>query len=144
MTAAVKRGKLSPEDQAAALARVTFTTNLNDVVGSDLVIEAAPEDVQLKVSIMKELDGIVGPDSIPASNTSSIPIAELAGAVTDPRRVLGLHFFSPLVMRLVEIVRALDTGDETVAETFVARLAKRSIETKDGAGFIVHFLLTRI
>jgi 3-hydroxybutyryl-CoA dehydrogenase len=87
----------------------------------------------------------VGDDTILASNTSSIPIAELAGAVSRPGRVLGLHFFSPVpVMKLVEIVRALDTSDETVtaAKEFVASLGKHPIETKDRSGFIVNFLLT--
>ncbi|HUO40599.1 MAG TPA: 3-hydroxybutyryl-CoA dehydrogenase [Mycobacterium sp.] len=142
---AVKRGKLDVEKRDAALARVTFTSELKDVAGSDLVIEAVPENLKLKLSIMKELDEIVGDDTILASNTSSIPIAELAGAVSRPGRVLGLHFFSPVpVMKLVEIVRALDTSDETIttAKEFVSRLGKHSIETKDRAGFIVNYLLT--
>ncbi len=94
---------------------------------------------------MKELNEIVSDDTILASNTSSIPIAELAGAVSRPGRVVGLHFFSPVpVMKLVEIVRALDTSDETItsAKEFVTRLGKHSIETKDRSGFIVNFLLT--
>ena len=142
---AVKRGKLDADKRDAALARVTFTSELKDVAGSDLVIEAVPENLALKVSIMKELNEIVSDDTILASNTSSIPIAELAGAVSRPGRVVGLHFFSPVpVMKLVEIVRALDTSDETItsAKEFVTRLGKHSIETKDRSGFIVNFLLT--
>jgi 3-hydroxybutyryl-CoA dehydrogenase len=145
MDGAVKQGKLDADKRDAALARVTFTSELKDVAGSDLVIEAVPENLKLKVSIMKELDEIVGDDTILASNTSSIPIAALAGAVSRPGRVLGLHFFSPVpVMKLVEIVRALDTSDETIttAKEFVTRLDKHPIETKDRAGFIVNFLLT--
>jgi 3-hydroxybutyryl-CoA dehydrogenase len=145
MDGAVKRGKLDAAKRDAAVARVTFTSELKDVAGSDLVIEAVPENLQLKVSIMKELNEIVSDDTILASNTSSIPIAELAGAVSRPGRVLGLHFFSPVpVMRLVEIVRALDTDDETItsAKEFVTRLGKHPIETKDRSGFIVNFLLT--
>ena len=141
---AVKRGKLDDDKRDAALARVTFTSELKDVDGSDLVIEAVPENLKLKMSIMKELNEIVGDDTILASNTSSIPIAELAGAVSRPGRVVGLHFFSPVpVMKLVEIVRALDTGDETMtaAEEFVTRLGKQPIVTKDRSGFIVNFLL---
>jgi 3-hydroxybutyryl-CoA dehydrogenase len=141
---AVKRGKLDTDKRDAALARVTFTSELKDVDGSDLVIEAVPENLKLKMSIMKELNEIVGDDTILASNTSSIPIAELAGAVSRPGRVVGLHFFSPVpVMKLVEIVRALDTGDETMtaAEEFVTRLGKQPIVTKDRSGFIVNFLL---
>jgi 3-hydroxybutyryl-CoA dehydrogenase len=142
---AVKRGKLDTDKRDAALSRVSFTSELKDLAGSDLVIEAVPENLQLKLSIMKELNDIVGPDTIIASNTSSIPIGELAGALSNPGRVLGLHFFSPVpVMKLVEIVRALDTSDETIsaAKAFVAQLGKHPIETKDRSGFIVNFLLT--
>jgi len=145
MDSAVKREKLDAAERDGALARVTFTSELKDVAGSDLVIEAVPENLALKVSIMKELNEIVSDDTILASNTSSIPIAELAGAVSSPGRVVGLHFFSPVpVMKLVEIVRALDTSDETIttAEAFVTGLGKHSIVTKDRAGFIVNFLLT--
>jgi 3-hydroxybutyryl-CoA dehydrogenase len=145
MDSAVKRGKLDTDKRNVALARVTFTSELKDVAGSDLVIEAVPENLELKLSIMKELNKIVSDDTILASNTSSIPIAELAGAVSRPGRVVGLHFFSPVpVMKLVEIVRALDTGDETItaAKEFVTRLGKQPIETKDRSGFIVNFLLT--
>ena len=145
MDSAVTRGKLDDDKRDAALARVTFTSELKDVAGSDLVIEAVPENLALKVSIMKELNEIVSDDTILASNTSSIPIAELAGTVSRPGRVVGLHFFSPVpVMKLVEIVRALDTSDETMAsaEEFVTRLGKHPIVTKDRAGFIVNFLLT--
>lgn len=145
LDSAVKRGKLDADKRDAALSKVTFTSELKDIGGSDLVIEAVPENLQLKTAILKELNEIVGPDTILASNTSSIPIADLAGVVNNPARVLGMHFFSPVpVMKLVEIVRALDTSDETVAaaKAFVARLGKHPIETKDRAGFIVNFLLT--
>jgi 3-hydroxybutyryl-CoA dehydrogenase len=145
MDSAVKREKLDAAKRDAAVARVTFTSELKDVAGSDLVIEAVPENLELKVSIMKELNEIVSDDTILASNTSSIPIAELAGTVSRPGRVVGLHFFSPVpVMKLVEIVRALDTGDETITavKEFVTRLGKHPIETKDRSGFIVNFLLT--
>ena len=145
LDSAVKRGKLDADNRDAALSRVTFTSELKDLGDSDLVIEAVPENLELKTSILRELNEIVGPDTILTSNTSSIPIADLARVVDNPARVLGLHFFSPVpVMKLVEIVRALDTSDETVsaAKAFVARLGKHPIETKDRAGFIVNFLLT--
>jgi 3-hydroxybutyryl-CoA dehydrogenase len=108
------------------------------------VIEAVPENVELKTSIMKALGGIVADNAVIASNTSSIPIAQLASAVPNPDRVVGLHFFSPVpVMALVEIVRALETSDQTIdtAHTLVAQLGKRAIETKDRSGFIVNMLL---
>lgn len=145
LDSAVKRGKLDADKRDAALSKVTFTSELKDIGGSDLVIEAVPENLQLKTAILKELNEIVGHDTILASNTSSIPIADLAGVVNNPARVLGMHFFSPVpVMKLVEIVRALDTSDETVAaaKAFVTRLGKHPIETKDRSGFIVNFLLT--
>lgn len=142
---AVKRGKLDAGQRDATLANITFTSELKDVADRDLVIEAVPENLDLKLSIMKSLDQIVSPDTILASNTSAIPIAQLGGAVSNPERVVGLHFFSPVpAMKLVEIVRALDTSDETVAAVtqFAQRLGKHAIETKDRSGFIVNFLLT--
>jgi len=145
LDSAVKRGKLDADKRDAALSGITFTSELKDVGDSDLVVEAVPENLELKTSILRELTEIVGPDTILASNTSSIPIADLARVVDNPARVLGLHFFSPVpVMKLVEIVRALDTSDETVsaAKAFVERLGKHPIETKDPSGFIVNFPLT--
>jgi 3-hydroxybutyryl-CoA dehydrogenase len=141
----VKRGKIDVDQRHAALTRVTFTSDLKDVASADLVIEAVPENVELKLSIMKALDEIVSPDTILASNTSAIPIAQLAGVVHHPERVLGMHFFSPVpVMKLVEIVHALDTSDETIdtARHFAERLGKHAIVTKDRSGFIVNFLMT--
>ena len=110
---------------------------MKDVAGSDLVIEAVPENLALKVSIMKELNEIVSEDTILSSNTSSIPIAELAGAVSRPGRVVGLHFFSPVpAMKLVEIVQALDTSDETItiAEAFVTGLGKHPSSPRTAPG----------
>jgi 3-hydroxybutyryl-CoA dehydrogenase len=98
----------------------------------------------LKLEVMSAIDEVVSPDAIVASNTSSIPIAELAQAIREPSRVLGLHFFSPVpVMMLVEVVIALDTSSDTVARAkqFIERLGKRPIETKDRSGFIVNMLL---
>lgn len=141
---AVKRGKLNAADRDSALARITLTSELTDVADTDLVIEAVPENVELKTSLMKTLDGIVSDHALIASNTSAIPIAQLAGAVHNTERVLGLHFFSPVpAMGLVEVVRALDTSDETIEQalTFVEHLGKQAIETKDRSGFIVNFLL---
>lgn len=141
---AVKRGKLDAAQRDAALELVTLTSELDDLAGADLVIEAVPEIVELKTSIMRALDTILDDDTIIGSNTSAIPIAQLAGEVRNPSRVVGLHFFSPVpVMALVEIVRALDTSDETVEamRAFVTAIGKQSIETKDRSGFIVNFLL---
>jgi 3-hydroxybutyryl-CoA dehydrogenase len=144
MARAVGRGKLESADRDKALSRIKLTSDMKDFSDADLVIEAVSEDVELKVSIMQTLDEVVRDDALIASNTSSIPIAQLAGVVHNPERVLGLHFFSPVpVMSLVEIVHALETSDESVstAREFVERLGKHAIETKDRSGFIVNFLL---
>jgi 3-hydroxybutyryl-CoA dehydrogenase len=141
---AVVKGKLDAAQSDEALARITLTSDLNDLAGVDLVIEAVSEDIEIKTAIMKELDGIVGEETILASNTSAIPIAQLASVVSHPERVVGLHFFSPVpVMGLAEIVHALDTSDDTVkkARMFVEQLGKHAIVTKDRSGFIVNFLL---
>jgi len=141
---AVKGEKLSAADRDAASARVTFTTELDAVAGAQLVLEAIPEDERLKEALMGELNEIVADEVIVASNTSSIPIAHLAGHISHPERVVGLHFFSPVpVMRLVEVVRALDTSEATVVavKDLAVRLGKQPIETKDRSGFIVNMLL---
>ncbi|MDP8943822.1 MAG: 3-hydroxybutyryl-CoA dehydrogenase [Actinomycetota bacterium] len=141
---AVSGGKLEPDGRSAALERIELTTALEDVAGADLVIEAVPEDPKLKLDVMRSLDPLLSEETIVASNTSSIPIAELAAGIRRPERVVGLHFFSPVpVMRLVEVVVALDTSEETVraAGAFAERLGKRAIMTKDRSGFIVNMLL---
>jgi 3-hydroxybutyryl-CoA dehydrogenase len=141
---AVRGGKLDEDAARAARERIELTTRLDAIGEADLVVEAVPEDERLKLEVMGAIDGAVGERAIVASNTSSIPIAELAQAIRQPSRVLGLHFFSPVpVMMLVEVVVALDTSEETVerAKRFVERLGKRPIETKDRSGFIVNMLL---
>ena len=141
---AVRGGKLDQAQAEEALARVTLTTEFESLAGVDVVLEAVPEDRRLKLDVMQTIDEVIDERSLVASNTSSIPIAELAHKLRAPERVLGLHFFSPVpVMRLVEVVVALDTAPETVtrARAFVERLGKRPIETKDRSGFIVNMLL---
>jgi 3-hydroxybutyryl-CoA dehydrogenase len=141
---AVRGGKLDASHADVARGRVQLTTELGDIAGAGLVIEAVPEHETLKLEVMRAIDEAAGPDAIIASNTSSIPIAQLAHIVRAPERVIGLHFFSPVpVMTLVEIVIALDTSPETLAtaKAFVERLGKRPIETKDRSGFIVNMLL---
>jgi 3-hydroxybutyryl-CoA dehydrogenase len=141
---AVERGKVDRGEAAEILNRIAYTDRLEDVAGADLVIEAVPENVELKANILGQVAGIVATEALIASNTSSIPIAQLAAGIERPERVLGLHFFSPVpVMRLVEIVVALDTAEETVAaaQDFAAKIGKRAIVTKDRSGFIVNMLL---
>jgi 3-hydroxybutyryl-CoA dehydrogenase len=141
---AVRGGKLDERQAREVRDRIELTTELEAISVADLVVEAVPEVEQLKLDVMGAIDGVARDDAIVASNTSSIPIAELAQSISDPTRVLGLHFFSPVpVMMLVEVVIALDTSEETVAgaRRFVERLGKRPIETKDRSGFIVNMLL---
>jgi 3-hydroxybutyryl-CoA dehydrogenase len=141
---AVERGKLSAEDAAALTGRVNYTTELDDLRGVDAAIEAATENPAIKGALFERLDATL-PDAVfLASNTSSIPIGELAARTQRPQRVLGLHFFSPVpVMKLVEIVVALDTSEETVgaAEQFAREIGKQSIRAADRSGFIVNMLL---
>jgi 3-hydroxybutyryl-CoA dehydrogenase len=144
LSRAVERGKLTAAEAAALSGRISLTTDLAEIAGAQFVIEAVPEDKQLKLEVIGAVAKLVSAQTIIASNTSSIPITELAQAVNEPQRVLGLHFFSPVpVMQLVEIVVALDTSAETVASAraFAAALGKTPIETKDRSGFVVNMLL---
>jgi 3-hydroxybutyryl-CoA dehydrogenase len=144
LTRVVERGRLSQDDADALVKRIEWSTDLEALGGSDLVIEAIVEDQEIKARTFKALDAVLAPEAILASNTSSIPIAGLAAATGRPDRVLGLHFFSPVpVMKLVEVVIGLDTAAETVqrAEAFAAQIGKTAIRTKDRSGFIVNFLL---
>jgi 3-hydroxybutyryl-CoA dehydrogenase len=141
---AVRGGKLAADDVQEALDRITHTTDLDAVGDAELVIEAVFEDQAVKRRVFGDLSQVVRPDTVLASNTSSVPIAELAAAVTGPERVVGLHFFSPVpVMKLVEVVVALDTSEGTMrrARAFGEQLGKQPIETKDRSGFIVNMLL---
>jgi 3-hydroxybutyryl-CoA dehydrogenase len=138
------RGRLSPEDADALVSRVAYTTELDDLGGVDAVMEAVIEDPAVKGKLFARLDEQL-PDAVfLASNTSSIPIAELASWTQRPQRVLGLHFFSPVpVMKLVEVVVGLETRPDVVetAEAFATGIGKRPIRTKDRSGFIVNMLL---
>jgi 3-hydroxybutyryl-CoA dehydrogenase len=140
---AVKGGKLTGNDAAQLIDRIAWTTSFDDLGGCDLVVEAVVEDPRAKGEVFKRLDALL-PDAILASNTSSIPIAQLASWTQRPERVLGLHFFSPVpVMKLVEIVVGLDTDAAVVerAASFAEQIGKHSIRTKDRSGFIVNMLL---
>ncbi|HTZ28718.1 MAG TPA: 3-hydroxybutyryl-CoA dehydrogenase [Streptosporangiaceae bacterium] len=141
---AVKRGEIDHAKRDEVLARIIFTPDLEDIASADIVIEAVPEILDLKVSLIRELDELVSPGTVIATNTSSIPIAELAGKVRHPGQVVGVHFFSPVpVMKLVEIIVALDTHPQTadIAFAFAEKLGKHPIRAKDRSGFIVNFLL---
>jgi 3-hydroxybutyryl-CoA dehydrogenase len=141
---AVSRGKLTAEDAEGLTARIAYTTEFDDLAGVDAVLEAVTEDPRVKGKLFQRLDDALPEARFLASNTSSIPIAEIASWTRHPDRVIGLHFFSPVpVMKLVEVVVALDTAAETVsiAEDFASGIGKRPIRTKDRSGFIVNMLL---
>jgi 3-hydroxybutyryl-CoA dehydrogenase len=140
----VDKGKLDAAVREAALARLTWTTELSALDDCQLVVEAVPEDAGLKRALWQELDGRCPPGTIFASNTSSLSITELATSTGRPERFIGLHFFNPVpLMPLVEVVRGLTTSAETfdAAIAFVRRLGKESIVARDRSGFIVNRLL---
>ncbi len=141
---AVRGGKLDGAVADDVRARIELTTELHAIADADIVIEAVPEQRDLKLAVMSAIDSVIPEQTIVASNTSSIPITELAHALRRPERVVGLHFFSPVpMMALVEIVVGLDTAAETVhaARSFAEQIGKNVIETKDRSGFIVNRLL---
>jgi len=141
---AVSRGKMSADDAERLKDRIAYTTSLEDLHDVDGVMEAVVEDPRVKGKLFKTLDELLPDAKFLASNTSSIPIAEIGSWTRRPDRVLGLHFFSPVpVMKLVEVVVALDTAADTIAiaESFASGIGKRPIQTKDRSGFIVNMLL---
>jgi 3-hydroxybutyryl-CoA dehydrogenase len=140
----VSRGRLTRDETDAQTARIVYTTRFQDLRDANAVIEAITEDARAKGELFKLLDAELPDARFLASNTSSIPIAELAAWTERPERVLGLHFFSPVpVMKLVEVVVALETSEATVAdaEEFARGIGKQTIRTKDRSGFIVNMLL---
>ncbi len=141
---AVSKEKISSDDRDAALGRLTFTTEVADLAPCDIVIEAIVEDLEVKNALFAELDGLCGPDTIFASNTSSLTITDMAANTDRPDRFVGLHFFNPVpVMKLVEVVRTIATSDETFdrAFAFSKKLGKVPIAAKDNSGFVVNLLL---
>ncbi len=140
----VKAGRMTEEDAKAARARIAPSTSFAAFADRDLVIEAVLEIPDVKRTVFEELDRICPPATIFASNTSSLPIVDMAIHTTRPDRFAGLHFFNPApVMQLVEVVRALTTSDETVEtlRAYVKQLGKTPVVSKDVAGFIVNRLL---
>jgi 3-hydroxybutyryl-CoA dehydrogenase len=144
MARGVEKQKLTAAQRDEALGRLRFTTALEDLAGCDLVIEAATENPALKKEVFAALDRVCKPSAILASNTSSIPIIELAAATRRQAQVVGLHFFNPVpVMGLVEVIRTIVSRDEVVqaARAFGESLGKRPVMAKDRAGFVVNILL---
>lgn len=140
----IEKGKIDQAAREKTLGNITGTTDLHDLAGCDLVIEAVTEDMATKKEVFSELEKICGPETIFASNTSSIPIRDLATATRRPDKFLGLHFFNPVpVMKLVEVVRTIDTSEETfnAAFEFAQSLGKTPVRAKDTPGFIANVLL---
>lgn len=135
----IARGKVTEDERDRTLARISTGTVIADAVGeADLVIEAAPESMELKAKIFAEVDGAAPDHAILASNTSSLSIGEIAGAVSDPSRFVGMHFFNPVhIMKLVEVVWGPETSDATrdAAVAFAVRLGKEPIVVRDAPGF---------
>jgi 3-hydroxybutyryl-CoA dehydrogenase len=134
----VEKKKVTPEAKEAALSKLALSDALADLAPCQLVIEAAPEKLALKQELFKTLSQTCANDAVLATNTSSLSLTEIAAAATNPSRVVGLHFFNPVhLMKLLEVVRALQTSDETVARvrTFGAAIGKELIVVKDSPGF---------
>jgi 3-hydroxybutyryl-CoA dehydrogenase len=135
----VARGKLTAADATAAFARLSAHTELGAVAEADFVIEAVPEDIAVKMRTFADLDATCPPDVVLATNTSALSITEIAAATGDPERVVGMHFFNPVPkMKLVEIVRGLETGEEPLRVTadVAGRMGRETVVVRESPGFI--------
>jgi 3-hydroxybutyryl-CoA dehydrogenase len=140
----VEKGRLTPEVRDAALARLRTTTELADLAGCDLVVEAVVEELEAKRQLFRELEGLVAPEAVLATNTSALSVTEIASATKRPERVVGLHFFNPApVLPLVEVVRTEAASEDAVetAYEFAERIGKRPIRCADTPGFVVNRIL---
>jgi 3-hydroxybutyryl-CoA dehydrogenase len=140
----VEKGRLTPEERDAALDRLTTTTELADLAGCELVVEAVVEELDAKRQLFRELEGVVAPEAVLATNTSALSVTEIASATERPERVVGLHFFNPApVLPLVEVVRTGAASDDAVetAYAFAERIGKRPIRCADTPGFVVNRIL---
>jgi 3-hydroxybutyryl-CoA dehydrogenase len=140
----IKKEKISEADKAGALARIQTSLELSALADCDLIIEAAVEQLDLKLDLFAKLDALARPGTILASNTSSISITRLAAATSRPDRVVGLHFFNPVpLMALVEIIRGLQTSDETYAamEALAKAVGKTPVQVRNSPGFVVNRML---
>lgn len=140
----VEKGRKTEDDKAAVLGRISMSLDLQDASDVDIIIEAAVENMDIKQSIFKQLDGIAPAHAILATNTSSLPITEIAAVTNRPEQVIGMHFMNPVpVMKLVEIIRGLATTDEVykAVEAMTVKLAKTPVEVNDFPGFISNRIL---
>ena len=144
LTRDVEKGRKTEEEKQAVLDRITLSTDKKDVVNTQLVIEAAVENFEIKKAIFKELDEIVGEDVILSTNTSSLPITDLAAVVSKPERFICMHFMNPVpVMKLVEIIRGVQTNDETyqAIHDLTLEMNKVPVEVNDSYGFVSNRVL---
>ncbi|MGM9943944.1 MAG: 3-hydroxybutyryl-CoA dehydrogenase [Lysinibacillus sp.] len=140
----VEKGRKTEEEKQAILSRITMSLELQDAADVDIVIEAAVENMEIKQSIFKQLDEIAPKDAILATNTSSLPITEIAAVTNRPAQVIGMHFMNPVpVMKLVEIIRGLATADEVyeAVEEMTRKLDKTPVEVNDFPGFVSNRIL---
>ena len=137
----IKKEKITEADKAEIMGRVHGSTDISIVKDADLIIEAATEDMEAKKALFAELDQLVKPEAIIATNTSSLSITEIAAATGRPDKVIGMHFFNPVpAMKLVEIIQGLTTSDETKA-TVIELLGKTPVEVAEAPGFVVNRIL---
>jgi len=140
----VDKGQLAADARESALARLVLTTELADLADCDLVVEAILEELQAKLGLFSELDAIVRPDTVLATNTSALSVTEIAAATSTPERVVGMHFFNPApLMPLLEVVRAELSADDAVEAAYAVgeRMGKRPIRCHDTPGFVVNRIL---
>ena len=140
----VSKGKMDEAKKAAILANVTFTTKLEDAADADLVVEAATENPAIKKQIFTDLDNICKPETILASNTSSLSLTEIGGATKRPEKVIGMHFFNPAtVMKLIEVIRGAKTSDKTYNTVFAlsSEVGKEPVTVNEAPGFVVNRIL---
>ena len=144
LTRDVEKGRKTEEEKAQVLARITKSTSIDDAKHADIVIEAAVENMEIKQSIFKQLDVIAPAHTILATNTSSLPITEIAAVTNRPQQVIGMHFMNPVpVMQLVEIIRGLATADEVyeAVAAMTKHIGKTGVEVNDFPGFISNRIL---
>ena len=140
----VEKGKMTDEDKQALIGRIKYTTDLNETVDSDLILESIAEDVDTKIEMFKAIDAICKEDTIIATNTSTISITRLASSVKNPEKFIGVHFFNPAtVMKLVEVIKGIKTSDETFDKMMelCASIGKEAVAVNDSPGFIVNRVL---
>ena len=140
----IKSEKISVADKASTLANIIATTDMNEMANADLVVEAASENFEIKTSVFQALDGICKDEAILATNTSSISLTKIAATTGRPDRVIGMHFMNPVpLMKLIEVIRAMQTSDETCAviESLSEQLGKTAVMANDSPGFVANRIL---